>query len=208
MTVVARPEALRPDNTSPDLTRLFASPVALAVAAIGAFFAFRQMQAQQKAKSRQEWIDTLRAGMASTIAFADEYRRASRGQNQAANERRTKLRQELTAARIKLELLLNPSEKDHRLLMFLIQRLALWDQYPPTSKGNAPTNDPLNGIDEARALVSHLTRCKASGWEYVLYPENNGSAQMHRDFGQPVGHAVRLSRMILKREWERVKITS
>jgi hypothetical protein len=171
-----------------------ASYVALFATLVAAGFAFFNMQAQQKAKSRQEWVDKLREEMAKTIALSQEYAAENRSGCEAKN-RKIALRQELTDVRLKLELRLNPSEKDHRLLMYLVQRMAFWDEY---EKGG----EPLERIEEAKGLKLIALR-DLPALEKILEPTKDQAG-----FAKTVSYAMRLSHVILKREWERVKTTS
>jgi len=211
LAVIADPTALPwftdGSGHSEFLTKIISSPLPLFVASASAFFAFRQMQAQQKAKSRQEWLDKLRARMATTIALAEEYKDCLtrphewawlRGEEEENGKRRAKLRHELTDARLELELFLNPSEKDHRLLMYLVQRLAMWD----SGKG-AEIEDQRFLIDSIKRESKYVCTCRP-------YPTDMAWCKIvhHEDFSQTVSYAMRLSHVILKREWERVKTTT
>jgi hypothetical protein len=178
------------------LTKIVSSPLPIFVAGATAFFAFRQMQAGVKAKSRQEWIDKLRERMALTLALAEEYRlEANKPRMLRDKKRHADLRQRMNETRLALELQLNPSEKDHRLMMYLVQRLAKWDEY-------LTGPDPLDGIAEAKGL-KRIALAEEPTFSTILDPGKDDGG-----FGATISHAMRLSHVILKREWERVKTTS
>jgi len=184
------------------LTKIISSPLPLLVAGASAFFAFRQMQAQQKAKSRQEWIDKLREEIAKSIALAEEYQELAKPSHPFRRrpeerfdhaKRKDDVRRELTETRLKLETRLNPSEKDHRLLMYLVQRLAMWGD-----------DSAFERIADAKFLKERIgSSAQNPDWQKVLKP-----AKTDDGFGTTVSHAMRLSHVILKREWERVKTTT
>lgn len=198
------------------LGKIVSSPVPFFIALATAFFAFRQMQAQQKAKSRQEWIDKLRSKIAQTLALAQEYRdcrtRPSewewlKGEEEENGRRQAKLRHDLTDARLEMELLLNPSEKDHRLLMYLVQRLALW--HNPNEKGIADFGENLDDQKFLRlAIAEARCGCKCVKESTNMHHDCHWHQVLHSvDYGMTVSHAMRLAHVILKREWERVKTT-
>ena len=103
-------------NLSANLTAF----LALLAAAVSIYFTHRQLQAKVKADSRQAWIDKLRARIARTISLADMVRYAN---DKSCSD---DIHQKMFESRLEMELMLNPSEKDHRMLMFLVQKLTLF----------------------------------------------------------------------------------
>ena len=110
--------------------------------------------------------------------------------------------------------MLNPSEKDHRLLLHLIQRFASRGRNPGAIQdakilrrsiaeslspdGPRPNRgwDDLADSGERDDLASDVLR--ASDWNPIINAEGR-EAQ--------VSYILRLSHVVLKREWERVKHT-
>ena len=108
------------------LGALIANPAAYLVLLVGLatiFFTFRQIRAKVRADSRQAWILKARELLGEVIASIDAHKIA-----RAANDvkKAEKLWNKLNPKRLELELMLNPSEKDHRLLMYLIQHFSVW----------------------------------------------------------------------------------
>lgn len=176
--------------------------LALVAATISIWFGFRQFQAQVRAKSRQEWIDKLRKEIAKSIALAEEYQELAKPSHPFRRrpeerfdraKRKADVRRELTETRLKLETRLNPSEKDHRLLMYLVQRLAMWGD-----------DSAFERIADVKFLKESIgSPAQNLDWQNVLKP-----AETDDGFGTTVSHAMRLSHVILKREWEQVKTTT
>ena len=108
------------------LAAVIANPAAYLVLVVGLatiYFTFRQIRAKVRADSRQAWILKARELLGEVIAGADAHKIAP-----AANdvEKAEKVWNKLNPKRLELELMLNPSEKDHRLLMYLIQHVSAW----------------------------------------------------------------------------------
>jgi hypothetical protein len=161
-------------NVSGNLTAY----LALLAAAISIVFTFRQLRAKVRSDNRQAWIDRARrllSELAQRPCTPMDPRRAER----------------LSRFRIELELMLNPSEKDHRLLLYLLQLL------------HVPLQ--VDAIAGARTLLEVVRDDVASGSsvEAVTWLGSVSRA----DPEQLVGYVVRLSHVVLKREWERVKHT-
>jgi hypothetical protein len=161
-------------NVSGNLTAY----LALLAAAISIVFTFRQLRAKVRADNRQAWIDRARrllSELAQKPRTPTDPRSADR----------------LSRFRIELELMLNPSEEDHRLLIYLVQRL------------HVPSH--VDTIAGARTLIEVVREDVAVGssMEAVTWLGSLEKA----DPGQLVGYVVRLSHVVLKREWERVKHT-
>jgi hypothetical protein len=172
--------------------------LALIAAAISIYFTHRQLQAKVKADSRQAWLDKLRGQISRFIAFADDIHYGSK------EKKRSAVQTNLTAARLEMELMLNPSEKDHRLLMFLCIKLAFFEW----------GNKEFNKIHDVRNLKDTIER-NPSGyneedWRKLLgaIPDRISEKDAHEDaYGDLIGYLMRLSHVVLKREWQRVKQT-
>lgn len=172
--------------------------LALIAAAISIYFTHRQLQAKVKADSRQAWLDKLRGEIARFIALADTIHDDPDAENVAT------LRKKMAASRLEMELMLNPSEKDHRLLMFLSIKLAfhLWD------------DELFRKVHDVQNLVHAIETDPAgyveSDWKELLGPipdKSVDSTERSQAFSNLVGYVMRLSHVVLKREWERVKHT-
>jgi hypothetical protein len=120
-----------------------------------------------RSENRQRWIDQIRETLSALIANIPL-------PSDFPNERDRKAKVYLEQHG-KLELLLNPSEKDHRALMALIRHIYGHDRVPiddiPRKELGFATLSPSNPADRT-ALKSQM---------------------------------IRLSNVVLKREWERVK---
>jgi len=143
--------------------------------------ALQQHHAKVKSENRQTWINDVRKTLADVISEIPPYtyehpeQRPNTGQDDIKKES-TK---EVQASRIKLELLMNPSEKDHRTLGWLLRRAYGIPQVKPDEK--IPPDDGVF------AQINALDR--------------NERGQRNK----LISYIVRLSNAILKREWERVK---
>lgn len=175
--------------------------LALLASAITIVFTYGQLQARVRADSRQQWIIQARTLLAETLAAAEAHRAAPPWS-------RTKARQEMDQRRLALELMLNPSEKDHRLLLYLIQRHALIGlageddiqdarsvRYSIAHSGSAPQTVADVAFDPP---VGPARPDLGRAWNSVLY------ANRREDL---LAYALRLAHVVLKREWERVKHT-
>lgn len=171
--------------------------LALIAAAISIYFTHRQLQAKVKADSRQAWLDKLRGEIARFIAFADTLHYRTEGQNLDSARRK------LTASRLEMELMLNPSEKDHRLLMFLSIKLAFFDQFD-----DAGFND-VHDIVHLKAAIAQSPGYDQTAWQELLgpIPEAADNVLHEKKYGDLIGYLMRLSHVVLKREWQRVKET-
>lgn len=170
-----------------------AAYLALIVGLATIFFTFRQIRAKVRADSRQQWIIHARKLLGEVVALIDAHRdlRAA-NKNKQAEE----VWHKLNPARLELELMLNPSEKDHRLLLYLIQRFATWRR-------------PYKQTQDAQILrrsIAGVTGASAATVDVKL-PEKWKPIIDGRDRSELVSYILRLSHVVLKREWERVKHT-
>lgn len=155
--------------------------LALFAAMLSIVFTYHQLRAKVRADNRQAWIARLRTLIAEVTALSYEC-------HDADNSSKPELWQKLGPKRLEFELMLNPSEKDHRLLMYLVQRLA-------------PADEEIQDfIQDAKNLRRTVMRyCKPmhrKRWACLLECDNREML---------VGYVMRLSHVVLKREWERVK---
>lgn len=180
---------------SKDVAAAIGNPTAYLALVVGSatiFFTFRQIRAKVRADSRQQWIIHARKLLGEVVALVDVHRelRASNRFKQAEE-----IWERLNPARLELELMLNPSEKDHRLLLYLIQRFAKW-------------RNPLFDSQDAQLVRRSIAEAYQSGepsdpsipekWKPIIEVE---------DRAEMVSYILRLSHVVLKREWERVKHT-
>lgn len=176
--------------------------LALLASGVTIVFTYGQLQARVRADSRQQWIMAARSLVAASLAAAEAHRSAT-------PRSRSDRKLELDRRRIELELMLNPSEKDHRLLMYLVQRHALLDLPGEENVQDAVNlrkaisasgSKPEGGRDvtfhqpDGRELQPDL----GSGWNRIVYASERSDL---------VAYILRLSHVVFKREWERVKHT-
>ncbi|GAA0308933.1 hypothetical protein GCM10009087_18700 [Sphingomonas oligophenolica] len=170
------------------LAAVIANPAAYLVLVVGLatiFFTLRQIRAKVRADSRQAWILKARELLGEVIASVDAHKIAL-----AANDAKKaeKLWNKLNPKRLELELMLNPSEKDHRLLMYLIQHFSVW-RTPGVAAQDAEILKEI--IAETTPEPKRLLE-----WHGILLTPDRSAL---------VSYILRLSHVVLKREWERVK---
>ena len=184
-----RPDALV--NLSGNLTAF----LALIAASVSIWFTYSQLRAKVRADNRQEWLGRTRALFGRVIALAAAHAEAPSG-------KRARIFLRLDPLRLELELMLNPSEKDHRLLMYLLRRLTF-------------INDPgrADQADEGVLVAEIREACRRMALEQ---PARYGSDRYELDWrpvleagraAPLVTYCMRLGHVVLKREWERVKTT-
>lgn len=201
-------------QVSPALVAVIGNPtayLALLAAMVTIIFTYYQLRAKVRADSRQQWIIRARELLGQVVAHVDGYRdlRADFRPRDAEE-----VWNKMNPLRLELELMLNPSEKDHRLLLHLIQRFA--------SRGRNP-----DLIQDARILRRSIARSLRPGgtesgrsWERLSEEERDDLAsKVLRESADwnpilndearegQVSYILRLSHVVLKREWERVKHT-
>jgi len=175
--------------------------LALLTSGIAIVFTYHQLRAKVRADSRQQWIEKARSLVAETLAL----RRRRSGWLPGS----VRSRERLEEVRLELELMLNPSERDHRLLMYLVQRLSFLGEAGPDDIQDAVAvrceiakAGPLDRKGCGGAFVrtnggsSHP--CLGPAWNEIIYATDEGDL---------VSYIMRLSHAVLKREWERVKHT-
>ena len=172
-------------NAAINLSGNLTAVLALIAAVISIYFTHKQLQAKVRADNRQAWIEKLRKLIADTIFLADKHASAGIWERKA-------LWAKLNPIRLELELMLNPTERDHMLLVFFIQRMAFF---------NAKKRPKIEDADMLPAKIKAEYCCETrfhESWDEIL----NGSS-MH----MLVTYSMRLSHVVLKREWERGKAT-
>jgi len=188
----------------PSLVSVLGNPtayLALLAALLTALFTYYQLRAKVRADSRQQWIIRARQLLGEVVALIDAHRdlRDKRRYAQAAE-----MWTRLNPLRLELELMLNPSEKDHRLLLYLIQRFASW---------RGANLEPIQDAKLLRESIAASAKPEGSQpgespgkeepdlgtlWNDIIY------AKRREDL---ISYILRLSHVVLKREWERVKHT-
>lgn len=159
------------------------------------YFTQKQLEAKVKADSRQEWIDKLRGNLAKFIAQVDALQASPHGRGCETSMK------DLTSTRIEIELQLNPSEKAHRILMFLTIKLAFFDKGQAEFLKVQDVTTLLNIVD-SELPPGHSGRDRIFGRIPQRRDPRYGDI-----YGDLVGCALRLSHLVLKREWELVKAT-
>lgn len=180
-------------GASLELSANLTALLALTAAAVSIYFTHRQLQAKVKADSRQAWIIKLRARIAGFIALAGAIHEDGTGPD---------CQKDLTRRRLEMELMLNPSEKDHRLLMYLSLRMAFFED------GEA-SFAKVHDVRNIRADIRGSDPKAELTWKPLLGPIPDKSQKNEHDdaFSDLVGYTMRLAHVVLKREWERVKAT-
>jgi hypothetical protein len=160
--------------------------LALVVGLATIFFTFRQIRAKVRADSRQAWILKARELLGDVVASIDAHH-----ERIAANDYKNarELWNTLNPKRLELELMLNPSEKDHRLLMYLLQHFSAW-RVPPVIPQDAKILKDI--IADETPSTKRLQE-----WNTILNATDPAAL---------VSYILRLSHVVLKREWERVKL--
>jgi hypothetical protein len=153
--------------------------VALLVAGLTILFTYLQLRAKVRADNRQAWIDRARSHLGTVTSLGSLH-------SYTAKANAHELWLKFAPLRLELELMLNSSEKDHRLLEFLLHELAV------LREGGEP-------IDDTKYLKEVVE--KASGMPFDEWlPNSQNRVQL-------ITYILRLSHVVLKREWERVKHT-
>lgn len=170
--------------------------LALTAAVITIAFTYHQLRAKVRADARMHWIEQLRALMAEIIEAIGALHAGQEIDMRKFDERR-----------LKLELMLNPSEKDHRLLAYLIRACVI-----PAARIEIDEHLVHEIRSELRREVSSTAKSFTKGnqllWKIIArhgVPNNTGRRRQVTD--KAISYIVILSHVILKREWEQVKWT-
>ena len=174
-----------------NLTALLALLAALSTI----YFTYRQFQAKVKADSRQAWIDKLRERIARFIALVNF------GQDDHGERCRTADPHEFDSRRLEMELMLNPSEKDHRLLMYLSLRLAFYQSGDEMFR-------VVHDVRNLQFAIEASSGFERNKWLPIFGPIPEKNTKSYTSgLHDLVGYTLRLAHVVLKREWERVKAT-
>lgn len=142
---------------------------------ITALIATIQLRAKVRSDNRQNWIAALRKPLAEMIRLIPVYG------GEFVQAHRNPSREKFAANNFELELYLNPSEKTHRALIAMVHK-AYWD---------TPDQEPYEPIEIDRVVLERL------GKQALLANETERAALK--------SEIIRLSNVVLKREWELVK---
>ncbi len=178
-------------NLSGNLTAF----LALIAASVSIWFAYSQLRAKVRADNRQAWLGKTRKLLARVIALGAAHA-------EAEGRARARLWAKLDAPRLELELMLNPSEKDHRLLMYLLRRLAFVHDLQRAEQADEGV---LRNLIE-RACVE-IGDSRPAFKDVDLYVVDWAPVLETTDPAKLVTYATRLGHVVLKREWQRVKNT-
>ncbi len=173
-------------NLSGNLTAFLALTAAIA----SIWFANSQLRSKVRADNRQEWLANARTLLGEVVALAREHAVAD-------GTARTSINELLDPKRLRFELMLNPREKDHRLLMHLLRRLAFLHEPARAEAADGGTFSKVIG-EHCIVSASDATSFREVKWKRVV------------DCKEPAElttYVMRLGHVVLKREWERVKAT-
>jgi len=177
-------------NLSGNLTAF----LALTAAAASIWFANSQLRSKVRADNRQEWLANARTLLGEVVALA-------RGHAGAAGTDPPTFDDALDSRRLRFELMLNPREKDHRLLMHLLRRLAfLREPERAQAADGGAFLIVLKKLCEGRQRVRDADGTEKSYYEaeWKAIVECSNAAVL-------TTYVMRLGHVVLKREWERVK---
>ena len=204
-----------------------ASVLVILSAVIAGSFAYYNLRAKTRADSRQIWINNVRELMSCLIFHV--------GQHLLGSPLDEKALREFHEKRVRLELNLNPSEKDHRLLMYFFRICTIPES--KTIRCDANLREMVKETIEANSVDYCLQRIvlqgavpacdgrhisdgecpkKSSFNTCVAYidPHSGSDRRINMIQAQACGkqccdnalsYMFNLSHAILKREWERVR---
>jgi hypothetical protein len=169
--------------------------LALLAAAISIYFTYSQLRAKVRAESRQAWINEVRDGLSYIITGIAELFKDGR-MDRAEFE-------ELNRRRLHLELMLNPAEKDHRLLSLLIRMSLIPGIY---IKGDDHVREQILSDPDLHERFKSTKYDNVKSQKLLLrIVEGQCGARDHAN--DTISFIVKLSHVVLKREWERVRDT-
>lgn len=149
--------------------------------ALGVITLLVQTRVATRSKNRQAWIDRIRDVLAELISNIPEVHSGS-SQKTGAGKLSDVQKMEIEGAQnfymevhAELELFLNPSEKEHRALLSLLRYMYRWDKIDID-------DEPFNELN-----IGSLNRDETTDWIKLK------------------SQVIRLSNVVLKREWEQVK---
>lgn len=169
--------------------------LALIAAVISIYFTYHQLRAKVRADSRQAWINEVRQTLSHIVVgisnlFQDG--RLDRAEFEALNRRR-----------LHLELMLNPAEKDHRLLTLLIRACIIPDV---SIEGDKHVREQILK-DPVLHRRLHGPSTEESTSQKLLWRLVAGKCRAQAHGNDTISYIVKLSHVVLKREWERVRHT-
>jgi len=183
-------EARMPVDALINLSGNLTAFLALTAAVASIWFANSQLRSKVRADNRQEWLANARTLLGEVVALARENAVADGSSRAAINEL-------LDPKRLRFELMLNPREKDHRLLMHLLRRLAFLHE--PARAEAADGGTFLKVLNEHCIVsASGANSPREAKWKLVVHCQ---------DPAELTTYVMRLGHVVLKREWERVKAT-
>ena len=177
---------------------LISGVVALIVGGAGIFY---NMRLQARATHRQKWIDEMRKTITNLLEILTCYgsEQKNRNRNGKENEIKAKYKKNM----FRLELLINPSEKEHRALLALIRRGSIFTE-------DQKWGGLIEGIDDY--VLCHLEKRVKNDICKNITPcprpkERNGKCKCKscEERYKNISYIIRLSNVVLKREWEQVK---
>ena len=177
---------------------LISGVVTLILGGVGVFY---NMRLQARTTHRIEWIDEMRKTITNLLEILTCY--GSDQRKIKINREENKIKAKYKKNMFRLELLINPSEKEHRALLALIRRGSIF------TKGQK-WGGLIKGIDncvlchfEERVendICKNITPCPRP-------KERNGKCECEycKERYENISYIVRLSNVVMKREWEQVK---
>jgi hypothetical protein len=158
--------------------------------------ATNQLVAKVRSENRQKWIDDVRNSLAEAITYMYIFDPNAHTEDlstvtEEEKNKKAKLASEekdkAERVRFRLELLMNPSEKDHRTIGYLLRkayRVKKMERIDKSIEENL--GSLLDQIVDINALENSICQIK--------------------DYDKLISWLIRLSNATLKREWELVKI--
>ena len=180
---------------------------------LGGASIFYNMRLQARATHRQKWIDEMRKTITKLLEILTCYgsEQKNRNRNGKENEIKAKYKKNM----FRLELLINPSEKEHRALLALIRRGSIFTE-------DQKWGGLIEGIDdyvlyrlEKQVKLIQLDNNKDKDSKNIdpclntkrKTKKNNGKCKCKscKERYENISYIIRLSNVVLKREWEQVK---
>lgn len=159
-------------------------PSAIIAGLIAFHNATSQIIAKVRSENRQKWIDDVRSSLAELITYMHLYGVNTEGSLPVSSQVDEKMKAE--KVRIKLELLMNPSEKDHRTIGYLLRK--------------AYHVKKMSLID--KDIEENLSELL---YEVIDMGTKENEVCKIKDNDRLISWLIRLSNATLKREWELVK---
>lgn len=164
--------------------------------AISLYIAMRQLKAKVRSENRQKWIDQVRRQLSLVLYYIPDHDADEDGIEDS--------RKKAEHSRLELELLMNPAERDHRALGYLLRRAFQHQKFDVDKE----IKKAINYTIEITEITNMDTKHALKGLKFFLklYPKKSSKqALSKKQHDRMIGYIVRLSNAVLKREWERVK---